>query len=176
MLTSRSTGSSGDQVDDAIGHHNHLAYRESVETATDLVVTHDDLLDLGAMASGTIRLDAEETDLGEIIEAAFETIQESADAKGVSLTKVLPPGACLVFGDPRRLQQVIWNLLNNAVKFTPRGGSVTTTLKRVNGDWEVCVSDTGVGLSAERLAFIYARGGIRGLRLELQNLRKIHLI
>jgi CheY-like chemotaxis protein/nitrogen-specific signal transduction histidine kinase len=115
----------------------------------------DDLLDLSGMVSGKIRLDAEETDIGEIVEAALETLQSTADAKGVALRKVLPRSECLVFGDPHRLQQVVWNMLSNAIKFTPRGGTVTATLAQVDGNWEVRIADTGIGLSPERLPFVF---------------------
>jgi CheY-like chemotaxis protein/nitrogen-specific signal transduction histidine kinase len=115
----------------------------------------DDLLDLSGIVSGKIRLDSEETDLGEIVQAALETMQSTADAKGVVLRKTLHPSAALVFGDPRRLQQIVWNLLSNAVKFTPRGGTVTTTLARANGNWEVRVMDTGIGLTPDRLPYVF---------------------
>jgi CheY-like chemotaxis protein len=115
----------------------------------------DDLLDLSGMVSGKIRLDSEETDLAEIIEAQLEMMQSMADAKGVTLAKALPRTACLVFGDPHRLQQVVWNLLSNAVKFTPRGGSVTATLVCVADNWEVRISDTGIGLSRDRLPVVF---------------------
>ncbi|HTX24657.1 MAG TPA: hybrid sensor histidine kinase/response regulator [Steroidobacteraceae bacterium] len=115
----------------------------------------DDLLDLSGMVSGKIRLDAEETDIGEIVEAALETLQGTADAKGVVQRKALPTCECLVFGDPHRLQQVIWNMLSNAIKFTPRGGTVTATLAQVDGDWEVRITDTGIGLAAERLPSVF---------------------
>lgn len=117
----------------------------------------DDLLDMSGMVSGKIRMDPEETDLGEIVEAALETMQATADAKGVTLHKELPSSACLVFGDPHRLQQTVWNLLNNAVKFTLRGGTVTTTLVRAYGDWEVRISDTGVGFAPEVLPTLFDR-------------------
>jgi CheY-like chemotaxis protein/nitrogen-specific signal transduction histidine kinase len=115
----------------------------------------DDLLDLSGMVSGKIRLDAEETDLAEIVEAALETLQSTADAKGVALRKGLPTGECLVFGDPHRLQQVVWNMLSNAIKFTPRGGTVTATLAQADGNWEVRIADTGIGLAAERLPCVF---------------------
>ena len=115
----------------------------------------DDLLDLSGMVSGKIRLDAEETDLREIVVAALETLQSTADAQGVVFRKELPAAECLVFGDPHRLQQVVWNMLSNAIKFTPRGGTVTATLAQSEDDWEVRIADTGIGLSAERLPFVF---------------------
>ncbi len=115
----------------------------------------DDLLDLSGMVSGKIRLDAEETDIGEIVEAALETLQSTADAKGVRLRKSLPSSSCLVFGDPHRLQQVIWNMLSNAIKFTPRGGSITATLAPADENWEVRIEDTGIGLAPELLPIVF---------------------
>src|SRR6201986_1807206 len=83
----------------------------------------DDLLDLSAVTSGKIRVDPEETDICEIVEAALDILQPMARAKGVQLRKEFSKPDCLVFGDPHRLQQVIWHLVNNAIKFTPRGGA-----------------------------------------------------
>jgi len=119
----------------------------------------DDLIDMSGLLSGTLRLDPEETDLAQIVEAALDVMQATADAKGVRLEKHLPAQACLVFGDRQRLQQVIWNLLNNAVKFTQRGGVITTSLARVQGNWEVKVTDSGIGLSPGTLNLIFDRFG-----------------
>ncbi|MGH8148360.1 MAG: hybrid sensor histidine kinase/response regulator [Steroidobacteraceae bacterium] len=124
----------------------------NVRTLAQLV---DDLLDLSGMVSGKIRLDAEETDLAEIVEAALETLQSTAEAKSVALRKDLPEVPCLVFGDPHRLQQVVWNLLSNAIKFTPRGGIVAATLSLAGESWEVRIADTGIGLAPERLANVF---------------------
>jgi len=119
----------------------------------------DDLIDMSGLLSGRLRLDPEETDLAQIVEAALETMQATADAKGVRLEKSLPAQACLVFGDRQRLQQVIWNLLNNAVKFTPRGGLITTSLARDHGNWEVKVTDSGIGLGPNALKMVFDRFG-----------------
>ncbi|MGB6450582.1 MAG: ATP-binding protein [Steroidobacteraceae bacterium] len=115
----------------------------------------DDLLDLSGMVNGKIRLDAEETDIGEIIEAAVETLQSTADAKGVTLRRSLPSTSCLVFGDPHRLQQVVWNMLSNAIKFTPRDGVVTATLALSEGNCELHIADTGIGLAPELLPIVF---------------------
>jgi CheY-like chemotaxis protein len=115
----------------------------------------DDLLDLSGMVNGKIRLDAEETDIGEIIEAAVETLQSTADAKGVSLRRSLPSASCLVFGDPHRLQQVVWNMLSNAIKFTPRDGVVTAALALSEGNCELRIADTGIGLAPELLPIVF---------------------
>ncbi len=115
----------------------------------------DDLLDLSGMVNGKIRLDAEETDIGEIIEAAVETLQTTADVKGVTLRRSLPNASCLVFGDPHRLQQVVWNMLSNAIKFTPREGVVTATLTLLEGNCELSIADTGIGLAPELLPIVF---------------------
>jgi len=117
----------------------------------------DDLIDMSGLINGRVRLDPEETDLAQITEAALENVQAPAEAKGVLLLKQVPDQACLVFGDRQRLQQVIANLLGNAIKYTPRGGTISTTLARVNGSWEIRVADTGPGLSAKALSLVFDR-------------------
>jgi CheY-like chemotaxis protein len=141
------------------GRLNHDEVRRGGETIARNVRTLaqlvDDLLDLSGMVSGKIRLDAEETDIAEIVEAALEKLHGTAEAKGVMLFKELPTSECLVFGDPHRLQQVVWNMLSNAIKFTPRGGTVTATLASADGNWEVRITDTGIGLAPERLPSVF---------------------
>ena len=86
---------------------------------------------------------------------AVSTVQPAADAKGVRIEIVIDPRAGLVSGDPARLQQVVWNLLTNAVKFTPKGGRVQVRLERVHSHVEVVVSDTGVGIAPEFLPHVF---------------------
>ena len=119
----------------------------------------DDLLDMSGMISGKIRIDPEETDLCEIVVAAIETTQTAAEAKGVKITHALNQmeSACVVFGDPHRLQQVVWNLLSNAVKFTPRNGTINVSLISVGGNWEVRITDTGIGMGPSFLPFVFDR-------------------
>jgi CheY-like chemotaxis protein len=109
------------------------------------------------MISGKIRIDPEETDLCEIVVAAIETTQTAAEAKGVKITRSLEAGECLVFGDPHRLQQVVWNLLSNAVKFTPRTGTINVSLTQAGGNWEVRIVDTGIGMGPSFLPFVFDR-------------------
>lgn len=116
----------------------------------------DDLLDLSAVTSGKIRVDPEETDLCEIVEAALDILRPVATSKGVLLEKQLVT-ACLVFGDPHRLQQVVWHLLSNAIKFTPRGGRARITLRTVGGQCQLVVADTGAGIASELLPFVFDR-------------------
>src|ERR1700749_1711281 len=117
----------------------------------------DDLLDLSAVATGKIRVEPEETDICQIVEAALDILQSSAAGKGVVLEKHLAPPECLVFGDPQRLQQVVWHLLSNAIKFTPRGGRAKVGVRTTGGQCEIVVIDTGAGIAHELLPYVFDR-------------------
>jgi hypothetical protein len=117
----------------------------------------EDLLDMSRIVSGKIRLDVQRLELAGVVRAAVETVRPAADAKGIRLQTVLDPHAGPVSGDPNRLQQVFWNLLTNAVKFTPKGGRVQVLLERVNSHLEVSVSDTGEGIAPEFLPHVFDR-------------------
>jgi PAS domain S-box-containing protein len=117
----------------------------------------EDLLDVSRIITGKFRLDVQRVDLAVAIEAAIEAVQPAASAKEIRLQKILDPNAGPVYGDVARLQQVIWNLLANAVKFTPRGGRVQVSLLRDNSHLEIDVSDTGDGLAPEVLPFVFDR-------------------
>jgi signal transduction histidine kinase/ActR/RegA family two-component response regulator len=117
----------------------------------------EDLLDMSRIISGKLRLDVQQVNLAEVVEAACATVQPAADAKGVRLRKVLDPLAGPVSGDPGRLQQVVWNLLSNAVKFTPRGGSIEVLLERVSSHLEISVHDTGEGIKPDFLPHVFDR-------------------
>jgi len=112
---------------------------------------------MSRITSGKLRLDVQPMHPIGFIEAAIETVEPAALAKGIRLERVLDPSAGPVSGDPGRLQQVVWNLLSNAVKFTPRGGKIQVLLERVNSHVEIAVADTGVGMSAEVLPHIFER-------------------
>ena len=117
----------------------------------------DDLLDLSAVSTGKIRVDPEETDICQIAEAALDILQPSAASKGVILEKHLATQECQVFGDPQRLQQVVWHLLSNAIKFTPRGGRAKVTVRTMGGQCQITVSDTGAGIANELLPYVFDR-------------------
>lgn len=117
----------------------------------------EDLLDVSRIISGKLRLEITTLKPVNVIEAALETVHPAAEAKGITLeVKSLSP-VSHISGDPNRLQQVVWNLLSNAIKFTPNGGSVTVELERTNGDIEIRVRDTGIGIKEEFLPYVFDR-------------------
>lgn len=115
----------------------------------------EDLLDMNRILSGRIRLDVQRVDLASAIRAAVASAQPGADAKELRLQTILDPHAGPVSGDPARLQQVIANLLTNAIKFTPRGGRVQVVLERVNSHLEIAVNDDGQGIAADLLPHVF---------------------
>ena len=138
---------------------------EAAERAIDVIVRNanaqvqliDDLLDVSRVVSGKLRLDVRPVDLKTVIDAALEAVRPAAEAKTIRLQSVLDPRAGPVTGDPGRLQQIIWNLVMNAVKFTPKGGRIQVHLQRVNSHVEIVVSDTGQGIPPYVLPFIFDR-------------------
>ena len=117
----------------------------------------DDLLDVSRIISGKMRLDIRPVDIQRVLEAALDAVRPAVEAKGLKLQTLLDPSAGPINGDPDRLQQVVWNLLMNAVKFTPRDGRIQVTLQRVNSHIEIVVSDTGAGIRSELIPVIFDR-------------------
>jgi PAS domain S-box-containing protein len=117
----------------------------------------DDLLDVSRIISGKMRLDIRPVDIPRVLDSALDAIRPAAEAKGVRLQTLIDPGAGPLSGDPDRLQQVVWNLLINAVKFTPRDGRIQLSLQRVNSHLEIVVSDTGAGIRSDLLPVIFDR-------------------
>jgi len=115
----------------------------------------EDLLDLARMSAGRMRLDFERVDLNATIEAALETVRPAAGAKDITLVAALDRSLGAVEGAPDRLQQVVWNLLMNSVKFTPAGGRVEISSLRAAGSVVITVSDTGRGIAAEVLPHVF---------------------
>jgi CheY-like chemotaxis protein/two-component sensor histidine kinase len=117
----------------------------------------EDLLDMSSIISGKVRLDVQRVDLAAVVNATVETVRPTAQAKGIRLLVVLDPLAGPVRGDPNRLQQILWNLLTNAVKFTAKDGRVTITLARINSHLEVEVADNGEGIEPAFLPHVFDR-------------------
>ncbi len=117
----------------------------------------DDLLDVSRVINGKMRLDVRQLDIKEVIEAALDSVGPTAESKGVRVEGVLDPRGGIVIGDPGRLQQIVWNLLMNAVKFTPAGGHVQARLRRSSEAIEIVVSDTGQGIDPQVLPFVFDR-------------------
>ncbi|HWO01569.1 MAG TPA: ATP-binding protein, partial [Blastocatellia bacterium] len=116
-----------------------------------------DLLDVSRIISGQLRLNVRPLEPAGIIEAAVEAVRPAADGKSVRLDVVLDRDAGPVSGDADRLQQIVWNLVSNAIKFTPRGGHAQVRLERVGSQIEIIVSDTGVGIDPEFIPYVFDR-------------------
>jgi len=115
----------------------------------------DDLLDLSRIMTGKLRLDLRQISFASVIEAAVESAMPSAEAKGIRMKSILGASQDIVSGDSARLQQVVWNLLTNAIKFTLKGGQIQILLQRVNSHLELSVSDTGIGIPAHYLPHVF---------------------
>jgi PAS domain S-box-containing protein len=140
---------SGDKAADAFA----AIYRNACSQAQ-LV---DDLLDVSRVITGQLRIEVIPVNLAAVVEAAAAVVRHAAAAKGVSLHVNFETDALTVNGDPNRLQQVVWNLFSNAVKFTPKGGRVEARVRRAGSQMEITVSDTGQGIEAEFLPHVFER-------------------
>jgi PAS domain S-box-containing protein len=127
---------------------------ESAAKQTNLI---DDLLDVSRMVTGKLRLDVVPVSLSAVIRSAMDVMKPACDAKGIACLMELATDADAVTGDPARLEQVIWNLVSNAVKFTPNKGEVKVRLERADPYVRITVSDTGCGIKAEHLPSIFER-------------------
>jgi PAS domain S-box-containing protein len=121
----------------------------------------EDILDVSRIVSGKMRVAPQRLDLRPVVQLAIDAVNPAAQARGVELSVRVPEASVECVGDPDRLQQILWNLLNNAVKFTQRGGRVTTQLALVQGAGppivEVTVTDTGAGIAPRFLPHVFER-------------------
>ncbi|HWW62230.1 MAG TPA: hybrid sensor histidine kinase/response regulator [Thermoanaerobaculia bacterium] len=171
-----------DDDDRLDGEHARLIERQS-RHLTRIV---NDLLDLSRVVSGKIVLKPQIIDLGRLLEQSLETLQESARSHGVAIHLRMPPEPLIVKADPVRADQIITNVLTNAIKYTPEGGQVVVTLARDGEQAAIYVKDDGVGIAEDRIDTIFelfaqaenaigrAQGGM-GIGLALvRNLIELH--
>jgi signal transduction histidine kinase/ActR/RegA family two-component response regulator len=117
----------------------------------------EDLLDISRITSGKLRLDIHPVDLSSVINSAVSVLTPAADAKGIRIQTILDSSVGSILGDFERLQQVVWNLLSNSIKFTPKNGTVQVQLERINSQAEITVTDTGQGIRTEFLPHVFER-------------------
>jgi len=117
----------------------------------------EDLLDMSRIEAGKVALHMQNLDLPALVEAAMESVQPAATAKQIRLTRAFASIEGAVMGDRNRLQQVVWNILTNAIKFTPKDGRIHVTIGRVNSHVEISVSDNGEGIAPEFLPHVFDR-------------------
>jgi signal transduction histidine kinase/CheY-like chemotaxis protein len=117
----------------------------------------EDILDMSRIVTGKLLLEVRQIDLGAVIQSAIATVRPSADAKGIRIVQVLDPNAGPIRGDATRLQQVIWNLVSNAIKFTPKGGKVQIALERTHSGVRLIVSDSGEGIRPDFLGQVFEK-------------------
>ena len=144
---------SGMLTPDKHAHALHTVERN----ATSLTQIVEDVLDVSRIISGKIRLNIQSVDLPAVVSDAIATVMPAADAKQIRVQTILDPRAAPISGDPDRMQQIVWNLVSNAVKFTPKHGTVQVRLERVNSHVEIVVSDTGAGIPPDFLPHIFER-------------------
>jgi PAS domain S-box-containing protein len=157
--------------------------QRNVKSQTQII---EDLLDISRIVAGQMRLDLKPHDLIDSIDSTYESVMHAAKAKEIRIVRSVPLRSPLIMGDSSRLQQVVWNLMTNAVKFTQSGGQVEVTLREVNDFAELTVADNGPGISSEFLPYVFdrfrqAEGGSRrrqgglGLGLSIvKNLVEMH--
>ena len=117
----------------------------------------DDLLDVSRIVSGKLELETSAVDLTSVIDAAIDSVRPTLLAKGLETQLALARDGVTVLGDPRRLQQVVWNLLTNAIKFTRAGGRIDVRLDQVGRAARLSVKDNGIGIPADVLPYVFER-------------------
>jgi CheY-like chemotaxis protein len=117
----------------------------------------EDVLDVSRIVSGKLRLEMHPCDLREVVKAGVDVVRTAAEARDITLDLHLDPAAARASCDPTRIQQVVWNLVSNAVKFTPKGGTVTVALSREHSSSTITVRDSGQGMNADLLPCVFDR-------------------
>jgi PAS domain S-box-containing protein len=138
---------------------------ESLDRAVDVITRNadlqkrliDDLLDMSRILTGKMTIKSDWVDLAAVLNGAVDTVRPAIAAKGINLTLELDPSVPLIRGDVDRLQQVLWNLLSNSVKFTPELGTIAVSTFKTGSSVEITVRDSGLGISPEFLPFVFER-------------------
>ena len=117
----------------------------------------DDLLDTSRIATGKLHFEPKPTDLNVAVKAAVDTVRNSAAARNIDLSVILHPSSLVVLGEPVRLQQIAWNMVSNAIKFTDPGGKVTITTGVDGTKALLSVVDSGIGIAPEFLPHVFDR-------------------
>jgi PAS domain S-box-containing protein len=142
------------QLDEETASHGIQVVDRNARSLTQLI---ENLLEVTRGQAGKILLNLRNVALAPVIQAVVDAVLPAAEAKQIRLQTVLDPKAASVTADPERLQQVVWNLLTNSIKFTPEGGRVQVSLQRMTSHVEITLSDTGAGISPEFLPFVFDR-------------------
>src|SRR5262249_25593064 len=133
------------------GNLGAQATRNALETVERSARTQNriisDLLDVSRIINGQLRLNIRRVEPTAVVEAGVEAIRPAANAKGIHLKVELAPNSGAIAGDADRIQQIVWNLVSNAIKFTSKGGTVNVTLDRTGHQLVLTVSDTGLGIA-----------------------------
>lgn len=143
---------SGEKPDTATYAHGLETIERNAHAQEQLI---DDLLDAMRIKTGKLRLHVDPVELSSVIDSAIDSLQPLADSKQIRLRRITTSKTAYVLGDQTRLQQVMWNLLANAIKFTPRGGEVCVQIDRVDSYVEVKVTDTGQGINPDFLPYVF---------------------
>lgn len=143
----------------SLGTLDEVTTRTALETIERSARTQaalvDDLLDLSRIVTGKLALHSSSVDLCAPVDAAVATMRLAAEARGIALRVSRPEGSCMVAGDPTRLQQIAWNLIANAVKFSNAGSEISVAVEREAGLARLVVRDTGKGITADFLPHVF---------------------
>jgi PAS domain S-box-containing protein len=144
----------GDKLDDATTRNGLKIIERNARAQSEII---NDILDVSRIITGKLYIDSQPIDLAPIITSVVDMQRLAAGAKSISLSVSIDPNVGLVVGDPDRLQQVMWNLVSNAIKFTPNGGRIEVRLARLDSQVQVTVSDNGMGIDREFLPHVFER-------------------
>jgi len=144
------------ETDDDLARRRHglATIERNAKVQAQLV---DDILDASRLVSGTLHLEWKAVDLSAVVRTVVEGLREQAGAKKLVLSVEMPPTAVVVGGDAIRLQQIVWNVVSNAVKFTPAAGRVDVRLGSQDGQAVLRVTDSGIGIAPEFLPYVFDR-------------------